>query len=175
MPKTGIAARVWRETETQTGFKPAPALSGYAARIYQTKEGVNKNNDPYLNIFCELAHEELEKGIKHTEYYALTEERLGFLKGFLRGIGRADLCRSDADWDELVDTEFVCDIRHQTGKNETVYANIDLNTIEAQSHEFFEVPEEQEEAEEEPEPPKATPKAGGGARPQRSPRSRVDR
>jgi hypothetical protein len=183
-----------------SGFAPTPALAGYQAEIYEVKLGTSdKTEDEYVMPMMIMAHDDLESGeVKHGEFFALTEDRMGFLKSFLTKIGRCDIMTEDAEWEELVGTQFDCDVSQTTVKKTgKVYANIVHSSIKAISHEFFEIPDEEEppeEVEEEPEaeePPKktraargkATKAAGGkkaatrtgGASPRRSPRSRVDR
>jgi hypothetical protein len=177
MPKVGIAAEKWQDAQAMTGFKLAPALNGYTAEIYEVQPRTSDKTDPpmdYVIVKMELAHDELEEltgftQMKYTEFFALTEERIGFVKAFLEGVGRCDVMREDADWDELNGTQFECSIRHSESKGKT-YANIDLNTLAAISHDCFDVPEEEEEA---PPPPKT--KAKKGASPRRSPRAKVER
>lgn len=169
MAKTGIAANTWQDTQAMSGFAPPPALRGYMAEIIEIKEGVSeKDGSEYMMPMMKLGHEDLIDDVKHGEYFSLTDDRVGFLKGFLLAIGRADLMRGgDADWEELIGTQFECDIRRTTGKNGNVYANIITQTINPISHQIFEVPMQ------EPEAPKVAPAAAaatGRVAPRRSPR-----
>jgi len=178
MAQTGISASVWKEQRAMTGYQNAPALQEYDAEICKITQGVSEKKnppEPYITVTMELEHPDLDREdnkMKHSEFFALSEDRLGFLKAFLEGIGRCDAMVDDFDWDDLNETVFRCDIKHATGKNGQVYANIDLNTIQAQSHDIFEIPEQVEEAPEEPEKPAPARK---GASPRRSPRARADR
>jgi hypothetical protein len=190
MSKVGIAAAVWKDTESMSGFAPTPALAGYLAEVFEVKTGhSDKDGNEYVMPGMVMAHDDLEQGeVKHWQYFTISEERVGFLKAFLEKIGRCDLMREDADWDELIGTQFECDVTQSKSKKDgKVYSNIETHSIKAVSHDFFEPVEYEEEpedavdeiAEEEPEPPKIVKRrkatAQTKATPRRSPRAQVQR
>lgn len=161
MGVTGIASNVWDDTPEQTGYQPPPANVGYVAEITGIKEGVDKNNNEYIIVLISLGHDDVEGELKHSEFFSLTEDRLGFLKAFLTGIGRTDLMHEDADWEDLVETQYECDITQRTYKGE-IKANTNFKTL---------VPL----AAPEPEPGVAEKPKGKRTGPRRSPRAAAKR
>jgi hypothetical protein len=167
----GIKPEVWRDTEALKGFALTPALSGYTAEIVEIREGVSESSgNEYVQFCSQLEHPDIDQdSLQHWEYFELTEARLGFLKAFIEGVGRCDLFLDDAEWDDLKGTQFTCNIKHTTSKKTNQeYANIDLGSLEAISHDVFEMPKSSSD-------PKKKKETGRRASPRRSPRAGVAR
>jgi hypothetical protein len=141
MAFTGISKETWQNTEAKSGFKLMPVGFALEQEIEEVREGVEKSGDnEYVMFKCVHIDDEGES-YTNWEYFQLSDERLGFLKAFLEKVGRCDMMAEDADWEDMVGTQFTADVKH-TKRNGETYVNFVLNSIEAVSHDVFEIPTE---------------------------------
>jgi hypothetical protein len=157
---TGISRDQWAETPEPEGFKIVPKGTGLDFEITEIREdhtdrGKRGPHD-YVQVVCTYTDEEGE-AFDHWEYFALLPEALGWFKKFLTGIGRCDLMVEDADWQELIGTEFACDVTHRKVNGEW-RSNLNYESLVNKSHDNTTPPGLDDDDEPEDGGKKASPK-----------------
>lgn len=128
----------WQDTESLAGFPICPMGLGLKFEIEKVKEGVTKDGEnDYVTFDC-VYYDDDAKAFHKWEYFELSREKLGFLKGFLEKVGRCDMMTDDTDWADMEGTCFNSDVKHSTSKKDgQTYANFVITSVEGTSHEFF--------------------------------------
>jgi hypothetical protein len=135
MAKTGISPKDWQGAPAPS-FTPCPVGHGLEFECIEAIEEFYEKGNYQRLKFTGLHVDDEGEEYKVRSYYELSHEKLGFLRGFLEKIGRADaMATDDFDWDELVGTQFTSDIRH-TQSGGSTFANFIYGSLAPLSHEY---------------------------------------
>jgi len=139
----GIKKDQWAEVPEPEGRKIVPAGVGVEFEITDVREGHTDSGGKrgphdFVQVVCTHTTDDGE-AIDHWEYLALVESGLPWIKKMCLGIGRADILESeDAEWSELIGTQFACDVSHKKVNGET-RSNLLMDTLQNLSHDTTEL------------------------------------
>jgi len=152
MGVVGIKKETWAGTP-DVGFEMVPIGAATMFEVSEVLEGEGGEKER-VDIICQTV-DDAGQVFKHREFLHIDSEKgLGWAKKFLCSIGRGDICREDADWQDLVGTEFTADVQKRMYNGQE---SRQLREIRPASHDMTEIPADMA-------PAAAAPAAGRPAR-----------
>lgn len=142
------------------GNEPPPGR--YLFEIADHRQGVDKNGLPYVMFQAKVVEGDHE-GKSIWAFFGTSDERIGWLKGFLEDLGRDDLFDEDRGPADVVGATFEADVRIRRGKDGSDRAQL-MNVVGTTAG-YGEAPADPEPASEpapKPQPRKPGRPAGSG-------------